>query len=153
MKCTVTNLAEENELVVFTNNILGNYSSKSLLGTFYTQYYPFHVESVTSQIENFSQTNSYRCVNIVELLVDNLVDNFFRSLYFEGSRSNDGVGVGCILVNINGKKTMLSYRLEFKCTNNVAEYEAFIQGLQKVINLDVKFLNFFGDSEIVVKYV
>eukprot|EP00253_Pinus_taeda_P024750 PITA_24750 len=46
---------------------------------------------------------------------------------------------------------MLMCRLEFNCTNNIAEYEALVQGLYKAIRLNVKYLQVFGDSEIVVK--
>jgi len=71
-------------------------------------------------------------------------------LYFDGSKSNDSARAGCILVSPEGEKTMLSCRLEFECTNNIAEYEALIQGLYKEISLDVKYLKVFGDSEIVI---
>eukprot|EP00253_Pinus_taeda_P030123 PITA_30123 len=48
---------------------------------------------------------------------------------------------------------MLSCRLEFECTNNIAEYEALVQGLYKAIGLKVQYLKLFGDSEIVIKQV
>ncbi len=44
------------------------------------------------------------------------------------------------------KKTMIACKLEFDCTNNVAEYEALVHGLQKAINLDIKYFKVFGDS-------
>eukprot|EP00253_Pinus_taeda_P028047 PITA_28047 len=46
---------------------------------------------------------------------------------------------------------MLTCRLEFDCTNNTAEYEALVQGLYKAIGLNVKYLQVFGDSKIVVR--
>jgi len=48
---------------------------------------------------------------------------------------------------------MVSFLLEFKCTNNFAEYEALVQGLRKAVSLDVKYLKVFSDPEIVVKHV
>ena len=48
---------------------------------------------------------------------------------------------------------MLAYRLEFQCTNNTTKYEALIQRLYKAIGLDVKHLQVYGDSEIVIKQV
>jgi ribonuclease HI len=56
------------------------------------------------------------------------------TLYFDGSKSNEGAGVGCILKDPSGNKTLIACRLEFDCTNNVAEYEALIQGLRKAID-------------------
>eukprot|EP00253_Pinus_taeda_P026068 PITA_26068 len=75
----------------------------------------------------------------------------FWSLYFDGSKSSEGLGAGCILVSPHGEKTMLSCRLEFECTNNIAEYEALVQGLYKAIDLKVQYLKVFDDSEIIVK--
>lgn len=48
---------------------------------------------------------------------------------------------------------MLACRLEFDCTNNTVEYEALVQGLYKEIGLNIKYLQVFGDSKIVIKHV
>ena len=48
---------------------------------------------------------------------------------------------------------MLACRLEFQCTNNTAEYEAFIQGQYKSICLNVKYLQVYRNSEIVIKQI
>jgi hypothetical protein len=44
-------------------------------------------------------------------------------------------------------------RLEFECTNNIAEYEALLQGLRKALDMNVQNLTIFGDSEIMVRQV
>jgi hypothetical protein len=75
------------------------------------------------------------------------------TLYFDGSKSQEGLGVECILIDEKGKCYFLSCRLEFECTNNTAEYEALAQGLNKSIYLDVKELKVFGDSEIIIRQV
>ena len=36
-------------------------------------------------------------------------------------------------------------RLTFKCTNNMAEYEACIMGLEEAIDLRIKYLDIYGD--------
>ena len=38
-------------------------------------------------------------------------------------------------------------------SNNIAEYEALVQGLKRAIELNVKKLKVFGDSEIVVRKI
>ena len=48
-----------------------------------------------------------------------------------------------------GKK-MIACTMKIECTNNIAEYEALVQGLHKSIILNVKYLKVFGDSEIVI---
>src|SRR5271168_2739732 len=154
MTHTVTDFEQENHPVAFNNNILGHYSSESFFGNFVAQPSPFSVNHFTSQIENFSQTDKSRCFNDNEKVVNTTVNiPLFWSLYFDGSKSNEGSGAGCILVNPQGEKTMLSCRLEFECTNNTAEYEALVQGLYKEIGLKVQYLKVFGDSEIIVKQV
>lgn len=77
--------------------------------------------------------------------MNNHVDRLFWTLYFDGSKSNDGAGVGCILVSPENEKTMHTDRLEFDCTNNVSKYELLVWGLQKLISLDVKYLKVFND--------
>jgi len=57
------------------------------------------------------------------------------------------------LIDPKKNKTLITCRLEFECTNNVSEYEALIRGLKKAIDLGVKDLKVYGDSEIIVKQV
>jgi len=148
LKYTVTKPEGENEPIAYNNNIIGNYSIESFLGNFNAQNSPFLENSVKSQIENYSQTDSSKCTNFVDKPIVNYV---FWKLFFDGSKSNNGAGTGCILVSPKGEKTMLACRLEFECTNNTAEYEALIQGLYKAIGLDIKYLQVFGDFEIMIK--
>ena len=58
-----------------------------------------------------------------------------------------------MLIDQKNKKILITCRMEFKCTNNVVEYEALIQGLKKALYLGVKELKVYGDSEIIVKQV
>ena len=62
----------------------------------------------------------------------------FWTLYFDDSKTKEGNGVGCVIIDPKKNKTLITCRLEFECTNNVTEYEALIQGLKKDIDLDVK---------------
>lgn len=66
MTYTVTDFEDENDPTTFNNNIIGNYSAESFLGNFNAQKSPFLDNSITSYIENFSQTNSSRCRNLVD---------------------------------------------------------------------------------------
>ncbi|CAL8163112.1 unnamed protein product [Prunus armeniaca] len=51
------------------------------------------------------------------------------TLYFDGSSTLKGGGAGVVLVNPEGQATTLSFKLNFSCTNNTAEYEVFIIGM------------------------
>jgi ribonuclease HI len=46
---------------------------------------------------------------------------------FDGACSNSGSRVGIVLISPNKVVHPHAIRLEFSCTNNEAEYEAFIQ--------------------------
>ena len=138
-----TELEGENEPVAYNSSIIGNYSVDSFLSNFNAHVSPYLEHSVLSQVENFSRTDSLKCINFLDKPVNK---SLFWKLFFDGSRSNDGVGAGCVLISPEGEKIMLTCRLEFDCTNNIAEYKALVQGLYKAIRLDVKYLQVFGDS-------
>jgi ribonuclease HI len=74
-------------------------------------------------------------------------------MHFDGSCSNEGNGAGIILYSLVGKIHNFSYRLEFACKNNVAEFEALFLGIENAYNLGCGYLTIFGDSELVVNFV
>ena len=80
-----------------------------------------------------------------------IVVSDFWTVFFDGAKTLEGSGAGCVLIDPAKNKHFLSCRLEFECTNNTAEYEALVQGLRKSIELKVENLKVYGDSEIVVK--
>ena len=67
--------------------------------------------------------------------------------------NKEGVGVGWILIDPHSNKKMLACRLEFYYTNNFVEYEALVQGLRKPLDIQVKCIEVFDDSQIVTKKV
>jgi hypothetical protein len=72
---------------------------------------------------------------------------------FDGSHSSFGSGAGIVLTAPSGEVFYHSYRLEFYCTNNVAEYEALILGLNLAIDKGVTILEVKGDSDLIVSQV
>jgi hypothetical protein len=66
----------------------------------------------------------------------NLDDDMWH-MHFDGSHSNEGNGVGIILVSLAGKNHNLSYRLEFSCTSNATKFEALLLGIENSLNLGV----------------
>ena len=158
MKHNVTQLEGKNELVNVLSSVLGNY---------FLELEPRNYQAKEARCEpntqfnllQFSWTNDIDC-NIVNLVtnIDNntnqveLEDRFWF-MYFDGSKTQEGSGAGCIRIDPNKNKHFLSYRIEFECTNNTVEYEALVLGLEKAIELKVRNLKVFGDSEIVVRQV
>nr|KYP49961.1 Retrovirus-related Pol polyprotein from transposon 297 family [Cajanus cajan] len=50
-------------------------------------------------------------------------------MFFDGASNIMGHGIGAILISSQGKHIPVTARLDFECTNNMAEYEACILGL------------------------
>jgi ribonuclease HI len=75
------------------------------------------------------------------------------SMDFDGAKSKSGSGAGVLLCDSKGNAIPFSFRLEFPNTNNMAEYEALVQGLQKALGLGIRHLLVSGDSELVVNQI
>ena len=74
-------------------------------------------------------------------------------MYFDGSLKLGGVGTGVLYISPDGKQ--LKYVLQILCpaTNNEAEYEALLHGLQVAVSLGIKRLLVYGDSSVVINQV
>jgi ribonuclease HI len=81
----------------------------------------------------------------------NLVSIHPWKLFFDGSTWREGQVVGVILVSPSGAIFEQSVRLEHFCTNNQAEYEAILLGLQILSSMGVKSVEAFGDSLLVMQ--
>ncbi|GJS58684.1 reverse transcriptase domain-containing protein [Tanacetum coccineum] len=75
------------------------------------------------------------------------------TLFIDGSSCIDGSGVGLILTNPEGVEFTYAMRFRFEATNNEAEYEALIAGLQIVEQMGVKNLQVNVDSRLVANQV
>ena len=74
---------------------------------------------------------------------------------FDGvvSKEGEGARVGVLIKYPIVEPNLFSYKLHFKCTNNMAKYEALILGLKFLKNLQVQRINIQGDSELIIKQV
>ncbi|KAG8490555.1 hypothetical protein CXB51_013674 [Gossypium anomalum] len=61
-----------------------------------------------------------------------------------------GNGIGAVLVSPNGYHYPFTCKLDFDCTNNMAEYETCIMGLQAAIERGIRILEVYGDSALVI---
>ncbi|XP_074298056.1 uncharacterized protein LOC141628866 [Silene latifolia] len=64
-----------------------------------------------------------------------------------------GDGVGLVLKSNQGDLIIQAVRCEFKATNNEAEYEALIVGLQLALDLKIRHLKVYSDSQLIVNHV
>jgi ribonuclease HI len=75
------------------------------------------------------------------------------TMFFDGSLTKTGAGVGLLFVSPLGKHLRYVVRLYFPASNNVAEYEALVNGLRIAIELWVRCLDAHGDSQLVIDQV
>ncbi|XP_022032326.1 uncharacterized protein LOC110933410 [Helianthus annuus] len=71
-------------------------------------------------------------------------------LYIDDASNEDGAGAGLRLINPEKHEFTYAIRLDFKSTNNEAEYEVFLVGLRLAIKMGVKHLEAHVDSLLVV---
>ena len=69
---------------------------------------------------------------------------------FERAYSKDGKDAGIMIISPSNKVYNFSFRLDFEASNNVAEYEALLLGLETTKDTGIKMLNIKGDSDLVV---
>ena len=68
------------------------------------------------------------------------------------SKEDDGAGI-TISVPYHIEQSKFSYKFYFTCTNNIAEYEALILGLQILKKIQTKKVYIYGDSKLVLRRV
>ncbi|XP_076929449.1 uncharacterized protein LOC143593845 [Bidens hawaiensis] len=71
------------------------------------------------------------------------------SLFTDGASSSEGSGACLRLVNPEGHEFTYAIKLDFKSTNNEAEYEAFLAGLRIANKLGVEHLEARVDSMLI----
>jgi ribonuclease HI len=74
-------------------------------------------------------------------------------MYFDGSLMKTGAGAGLLFISPLGKHVRYVIRLHFPASNNVAEYEALVNGLRITVELGVRCLDARGDSQLVINQV
>jgi ribonuclease HI len=74
-------------------------------------------------------------------------------MYFDGSLMKTGAGAGLLFISPVGKHLRYVLRLHFPASNNMAEYEALVNGLRIAIELGVWCLDARGDSQLVIDQV
>jgi len=75
------------------------------------------------------------------------------TMYFDGSLMKTGAGVGLLFISPLGVHMRYVIRIHFAASNNVAEYEALVNGLKIAIELGVRRLDVRGDSQLVIDQV
>ena len=71
----------------------------------------------------------------------------------DGASRSSVSGVGLLLQSLTGEHLEQAIRLGFLASNNEAEYEAILSGLDLALALSVSRLQVYSDSQLVVRHV
>ncbi|XP_021991582.1 uncharacterized protein LOC110888360 [Helianthus annuus] len=74
-------------------------------------------------------------------------------LYTDGASNEDGAGAGLHLVSPEKQEFTYAIKLDFKNTNNEAEYDAFLAGLRLAIKMGAKNLQAHVDSLLIASQI
>ena len=78
-------------------------------------------------------------------------------MYFDGAANHSGYGIGVLLISPHGDHILRSIRLAFSdcypTMNNIVEYEACILRLETALELGIRGMEIFGDSNMVIRQI
>jgi len=72
------------------------------------------------------------------------------TLFFDGSTWDRGAGIGVVLISPRGKIYEFSLLIVATSTNNQAEYQALIKGLELLKKVHADAVEIFGDSMLFI---
>jgi ribonuclease HI len=72
------------------------------------------------------------------------------TMYFDGAVNVCGNGAGVVIISPDNKQYPVLVKLQFGCTNNTAEYEACILGLEAALELNIRKIDVYGDSMLII---
>ena len=88
-------------------------------------------------------------INKIEMSVESEED-WAMFMYFDGYRCEQSGGADIVFITLQGVPIPHSFKLNFPCINNNAEYEALILAIKIAIKLKVRKVKFISDSLLIV---
>ncbi|XP_073138654.1 uncharacterized protein [Henckelia pumila] len=74
-------------------------------------------------------------------------------VFVDGVSSSGGSGMGVILVSPTQEKIKIAVKLDFRASNNEAEYEAVVAGMKQAREVGASHIIIYSDSQLVVQQV
>src|ERR1041385_2412672 len=72
-------------------------------------------------------------------------------MHFDGSKMKNGLGAGIVLTSPKGDRLHYVLQIHFAASNNVPEHEALVHGIKLAKEIDIRNIECFGDSDLVVQ--
>lgn len=110
-------------------------------------------KAISNQLVEFPMTND------VPLQIDfpntsiMYVTECTWKMFLDGSHTQNGACAGILFLTPHEYTIPKSYKLLFPCTNNIAEYEALLNGVKLTLEWRITKLHIFGDSQLIINQV
>ena len=72
------------------------------------------------------------------------------NMYFDGASTKSSTSAAVVLISPSKENIHLSYKIDFKTTNNIAEYEALLLGVKAAKEMGIICVKIFGDADIII---
>ena len=72
---------------------------------------------------------------------------------FDGLKNSDGARVGIVIQSPHYRRTEMSFKFDFACTNNQAKYNALIIGLEILLEMGASIVHIKGDSNLIIDQI
>ena len=78
-------------------------------------------------------------------------------VYFDGTTNHLGYGIGILLISSHGdhipRAVHLAFSYRYPTTNNIVEYEACILGMEIALDIGIRQMEIFCDSNLVIRQI
>ena len=71
-------------------------------------------------------------------------------MFFDGATWQEESSAGVVFMSPHKQVLSFAFVLSEPCSNNIAEYQAFIAGLQMALDMKISHLEVYGDSKLVI---
>ena len=72
-------------------------------------------------------------------------------MFFDGANTQASASAGIVLISPSKETIHLSYKMDFKTTNNIAEYEALMLGVKAVKEMGIMCIKIFGFADLIIQ--
>ena len=110
MKHTITELEAPNEPIMFINTIFGNYYFDTFFGDFPAEESPVP-GNVVSELMFYDHEQASGNDELILTTLENEKKEDCWTLYFDRSKTKEGVRIGCVLIDPKKNKTLITCRL------------------------------------------